>query len=299
MVVHEVPLVDAATVIVLREAVDGFEVFLVRRHHKSGFMANVYVYPGGKLDASDCTERAAAHVRGLSAVDACARLNIDEPSYLGLGLFLAGVRETFEESGILLACRAGCEDWIDLTSDPEVAERFAGYRRALITGELSMTELAERENLVISLENIGYFAHWITPYIEKRRFDTRFFVTLLPPNQRPLHDAVETTDSLWIRPQDALERYFSGTLLLAPPTIRTLEQLAEFPGAQAVLDASKVHNPPAILPHIFEREGISTMVMPGDAEYPADDPNYAVGTPVLDGVTRMQLLEGRWKSIRA
>src|SRR5690606_17485459 len=123
--------------------------------------------PGGKLDASDCTERAAAHVRGLSAVDACARLNIDEPSYLGLGLFLAGVRETFEESGILLACRAGCEDWIDLTSDPEVAERFAGYRRALITGELSMTELAERENLVISLENIGYFAHWITPYIEK------------------------------------------------------------------------------------------------------------------------------------
>ncbi len=293
-----VPLVDAATVIVLREATAGFEVFLVQRHHNSGFMANVYVYPGGKLDPSDCSEQAAGRVRGMSTLDACDRLAIEQPSFLGLGLYLAGVRETFEESGILLACRSGCQAWIDLTSDPQVAERFAAYRRDLISGEISLSEVAEREDLVISLENIGYFAHWITPYIENRRFDTRFFVTILPPNQRPLHDAVETTDSLWIRPEDALKRYLSNSLLLSPPTIRTLEQLCAFSSAEEVIEYAKVRNPPAILPHIGEFDGIMQMLMPGDLEYPHEDPNYALGTPVDDGVTRMQRIDGHWRSIK-
>lgn len=295
----DIPLVDAATVIVLREAAAGFEVFLVQRHRNSGFMANVYVYPGGKLDSDDCSERAADRVRGMSAEDACARLKIEQPSFLGLGLFLAGVRETFEESGILLASRSGSQDWIDLTSDAQVAQRFAAYRRDLISGELSLSEMAKREELVISLENIGYFAHWITPYIEKRRFNTRFFVTILPPNQRPLHDAVETTDSLWIRPQDALARYFSNTLQLSPPTIRTLEQLAEFPSAQAVVENARRREPPAILPFIGQIDGITQMLMPGDVDYPEADPAYALATPVKDGVTRMQLIDGHWRSIQS
>lgn len=294
---NNVPLLDAATVIVLREAALGFEVFLVQRHRNSGFMANVYVYPGGKLDQSDCSEQAACRVRGLTAADACKRLNIVPSSFLGLGLFLAGVRETFEESGILLACRSGSEQWIDLTSEAQVARRFENYRRELISGDISLTEVAEREDLVISLENIGYFAHWITPYVENRRFDTRFFVTILPPNQRPLHDAVETTDSVWIRPEDALKRYLSNNLLLSPPTIRTLEQLAEFPSAQAVIEDAKIRKPPAILPYIRQFDGITQMLMPGDVDYPGKDPDYAVATPVDDGVTRMQVIDGHWQSI--
>ncbi len=294
-----VPLVDAATVIVLREDAAGFEVFLVQRHQNSGFMANVYVYPGGKLDPSDCSERAADRVRGMSAEDACARLKITQPSFLGLGLFLAGVRETFEESGILLASRSGSQEWIDLTSDAQVAERFEKYRRDLISSKISLSEVAEREDLVISLENIGYFAHWITPYIENRRFDTRFFVTILPPNQRPLHDAVETTDSIWIRPEDALKRYFSNNLLLSPPTIRTLEQLSEFSSAAAVIENAKVRNPPAILPFIGQIDGVTQMLMPGDVEYPEADPDYALATRVTDGVTRMQVIDGYWRSIKS
>ncbi|MFU8806476.1 MAG: NUDIX hydrolase, partial [Bradymonadaceae bacterium] len=235
------PALDAATVMVLRQSGTEFEVFMVRRHHKSGFMANAYVYPGGKLDEDDCTSIAASHVLGLDPEQAGARLGDTADPMRALGLFLAGVRETFEEAGILLASRRGEEDYIDLTSDAAIAARFADHRQALHRGELSLCELAAREDLVINLENVGYFAHWITPYFENRRFDTRFFVAIAPPLQRPLHDALETTDSLWITPSRAIDRYRADELFLAPPTLRTLEQLAGFEDLKSLLDFSQTH----------------------------------------------------------
>ncbi|MBA2662293.1 MAG: NUDIX hydrolase [Bradymonadaceae bacterium] len=292
----EPALIDAATIMVLREADEGFEVFMVRRHHKSGFMANAYVYPGGKLDEGDCSAVAAERVRGIGAEEACGRLREDIDGFKGLGLFLAGVRETFEEAGILLACSATSGELVDLTSDVAVAARFGAYRKALIGGELSLSELARREDLVIPLDRVGYFAHWITPYLEHRRFDTRFFVALAPANQHPLHDAVETTDSLWVRPLEAIEQYRAGALLLAPPTLRTLEQLARFASAQAALAFAKTHDPPTILPHFVEQDGSVALLLPGDRQFPSEDPDYVLATPVDDGVTRMMLVDGQWYS---
>jgi 8-oxo-dGTP pyrophosphatase MutT (NUDIX family) len=120
---------DAATIMILREADSGFEVFMVKRHSKSGFMANRYVYPGGKVDEADCIdlgglEADQRHVEGLTPAQARARLAEEVEPPVALGLFLAGIRETFEEAGILLARRKGEDSLIDLTSDDQVAERF-------------------------------------------------------------------------------------------------------------------------------------------------------------------------------
>lgn len=278
---------DAATIIILREAADGFEVFMVRRHSKSRFMANRYVYPGGKLDAADCTELATRHVEGLTPGQARERLAEEVDPSTALGLFLAGIRETFEEAGILLARRADEDDLIDLTSDEEVAEAFRVYRRQLMEGDISLSEVAEREHLVFPLDRLGYFAHWITPYVEPRRFDARFFVAIAPDSQRPLHDKRETTDSAWIRPADAVEKNQAGEFMLAPPTLRTLQQLAEFDSAEAAFQWSIDHDPPTILPHMEQRDGRVWLFMPGDEEFPADDEKYADAEPVGDGVTRM------------
>lgn len=278
---------DAATIIMLREAADGFEVFMVRRHSKSPFMANRYVYPGGKLDAADCTEVAARHVEGLTPVQARERLAEEVDPSTALGLFLAGIRETFEEAGVLLARRAGEEELIDLTSDEEVAETFRVYRRQLMESDISLSEMAERENLLFPLDWLGYFAHWITPYVEPRRFDARFFVAIAPDSQRPLHDKRETTDSVWIRPADAVQRNQAGEFMLAPPTLRTLQQLAEFDSARGAFDWALVHDPPTILPHMEQRHGQLWLFMPGDEEFPANDDKYAIAEPVDDEVTRM------------
>lgn len=255
---------DAATIMILREADEGFEVFMVERHSKSQFMADRYVYPGGKLDEADCTNVAARHVEGLTPEQARERLAEEVDPSTALGLFLAGIRETFEEAGILLARRAGEQDLIDLTSDEEVAQRFRGYRKQLMDGDVALSEVAERENLVFPLDRLGYFAHWITPVVEPRRYDTRFFLAIAPDSQRPLHDERETTDSVWIRPAQAVEDNQNGEFMLAPPTLRTLQQLAEFDTVEEAFDWALENDPPTILPHMEQRDGKIWLTLPGD-----------------------------------
>jgi 8-oxo-dGTP pyrophosphatase MutT (NUDIX family) len=290
---------DSATVIPLRETDDGFEVFMVRRHGESGFMAHRYVYPGGKLDEEDCTERAARQVAGMTPKEARERLDEEIPPLRALGLFLAGARETFEESGLLLARRATepCGDaFVDLESDEQTAADFAVARRCLAKGAMSLTDLAVRQDLVIPLDRLGYFAHWITPYIEERRYDTRFFVVLAPANQTPVHGDRETTDSAWMTPEAVLERNREGDLMLAPPTLQTLEQLANFGSADDVLEFARSFDPPTVLPHIEADGGKVTLYLPGDPDYPADDPDYGFAEPVGDGPTRLEMVErGVWR----
>lgn len=266
----DTPVKDAATIMILREADAGLEVFMVRRHSNSAFMANRYVYPGGKLDDHDCTEVAARHVEGLTPAMARERLGIkgdkrEEIAPLeALGLFYAGIRETFEEAGILLARRGDEQTLIDLTSDDYVARAFERYRAQLNAGEIALSEVAEQENLVFPLDRLGYFAHWITPTAEPKRYDTRFFVAIAPDSQRPLHDARETTDSTWIRPADAVEQNQNGEFMLAPPTLRTLQKLAEFDSAQAAFDWALEHHPPTILPEMEQRDGRIWVTLTGE-----------------------------------
>jgi len=300
---------NASTVVILREAPAGFEVFMVQRHAKSRFMADRFVYPGGKLDAADCTARAAERIDGRSAAEIqaafgesslhCSAKNGEQApdAYLGSGLFLAGIRETFEEAGILLARRRGERGLIDLTSDAAVARRFRVHRQQLNRNTLALSALAEQEDLIFPLERIAYFAHWITPFHEPKRYDTRFFIALAPENQRPLHDDEETTDSTWIRPQDAIAANQAGNFLLAPPTRLTLLQLSEFDTARAAFDWAIAHTPPTIIPHMKMQEDAIFLLLPGDPDYPGDQPGYDATSPVR-GATRMRAENiGLWRMI--
>lgn len=282
---------------------------MVQRDAKSRFMADRFVYPGGKLDPADCTPHAAQRIDGRSPADIQAAFGasslhdsaqqgeLGNNNSLGSGLFLAGIRETFEEAGILLARRKDQSQLIDLTSDPAVAKRFLTHREHLNQNTLALSTLAEQEDLIFPLDRIAYFAHWITPLNEPKRYDTRFFIALAPEHQRPLHDAMETTDSTWIRPEDAVEANQAGKFLLAPPTLHTMWQLCRFDSARDAFDWAIAHRPPTILPHMEQRDTSLYLLLPGDPDYPTDRLGYEIGSPT-SGATRMRLEKiGLWRML--
>lgn len=288
---------DAATVVVVRDRETGpFEVFMVRRHRSNAFLADRYVYPGGKVDPRD-RGGPPRRVDGLTAEGARRRLGGDLPANRALGLFLAGVRETFEECGLLLARRSDETHFVDLTSDPAVEARFRGHRERLQRGEVSLMEVAELEDLVFPMQRLGYFAHWITPFGEARRYDTRFFICLAPENQRPLHDQKETTDGLWLTPQRAIERSKGEDFLLAPPTMLTLNALAGFSRASEALAWARAQRPPSILPHLVMTDGAVRLLLPGDPAFPAEDPRYPSYTSRASSITCLEMISpGRWRA---
>jgi 8-oxo-dGTP pyrophosphatase MutT (NUDIX family) len=203
-----------------------------------------------------------------------------------LGLFVAAIREVFEEAGVLLARRG--EGRPLSFEEPETARRFDSHRRQLHEGTLSMTEMARREDLVYSLDRLQYFAHWITPTVEKRRFNTRFFMARSPPGQEPLHDKTETVDSAWLTPEQALEAYNAGEIQLAPPTMRTLEEMLGAPSSEALISAATRSRPVTILPRFETIDGEMTILLPGDPLYPCRDG--------VEGPTRVVMSQGRWWS---
>lgn len=279
---------DASTVMVLRESEETLEVFMVKRHFKMAFMANAYVYPGGKLDDEDMDAAALEHITGATVEDLADELRLQDDPGRAAGLYLAAIRETFEESGFFLARRKGDDAWVNLLGDDEA--KFADYRAKLNAYEMSLTEVARRESLVFPIERLRFFAHWITPSFESRRFDTRFFVARAPQRQNPLHDDKESTDSVWITPHEALRRADSdpGTFFLAPPTYRTLDQLRQFSTIDEVFAFCENRIPPRILPHLDTSGDTPVLLLPGDPDFP-NDPEYSVAEPVDDDVTRMEM----------
>jgi len=194
-----VPVRDAATVMLVRDGDDGVEVFLMRRHLRSVFTAGAHVFPGGAVDESD-------HVAGADP------------------FVVAAIRESFEEAGALLALD-GEGELADLR-DPEVAERFAAHRLAVHGGERALLDILEDEGLRPAYGALHFFSRWITPPGAPRRYDTRFFVAAAPPHQTYVHDDVELIESDWFRPRDALDRFRAGELELIRPTEVSLEALA-------------------------------------------------------------------------
>ena len=229
----------AATVMLIREQdQSGLEVFMMRRTTKAAFAGGMYVFPGGAVDAEDSSYEVAA------------------------------IRECFEEAGVLLA-HSPKGDIIRL-DDPLIYERFTTYRHDVHAGRRSMTSVLEAEGLLPMVDHLRWVAHWVTPFGEVRRFDTRFFVTAMPPDQAPLHDDLETVDSLWVTPGEALSRAKRGDLLMLPPTVVNLEFLADHKSVDTALSAvSQVGIPPKILPKVrWGADGrIEALLMPGDSGY--------------------------------
>ena len=223
----------------LRESSDvGVEVFMMRRTTKAAFAGGMYVFPGGAVDAEDSSYE------------------------------IAAIRECFEEAGVLLARTAtGTTVRFD---DPVSHDRFTTYRHVVHAGERSMTSVLMAENLVAQSDELLWVAHWVTPFGEVRRFDTRFFVVAMPDDQTPLHDDKETVGSLWVTPLDALNRAQAGELLMLPPTIANLEFLATYSSVDEIIEAArKIGTPPKLLPKVKWRDDgrIEALLMPGDAGY--------------------------------
>jgi 8-oxo-dGTP pyrophosphatase MutT (NUDIX family) len=233
----------AATLMLVRDGVDGMEVLMLRRNPDSVFAADAWVFPGGAVDPSD--GELPGHTI-LGATDGDASASIGVPSG-GLAFFVAAVRECFEEAGVLLARTAGGTA-VDASSDLD-AIRLARHRRDLLAGRRMLAQMLGAEDLVLDLTRVFYVSHWITPPGPPRRFDTRFFVAPAPRGQTATHDTAETVESVWTTPARALERWVAGETHLVFPTIKNLEALTRFPGtADLLAAASAIDSVPLVAP---------------------------------------------------
>ncbi|MGA9275855.1 NUDIX hydrolase [Ilumatobacter sp.] len=257
-----VPIRTAATVMLVRDAIDGdpgVEVFMLRRTGNAAFAAGMYVFPGGKVDDADHATELEPFCDGLDDAEASSQLGVESG---GLAYWVASIRECFEEAGILLAERR----------DGSALALGDDDRHQVHAGTLSMVELCRRDDLVLDLSTTQYVDHWVTPAGERRRFDTRFFVTEAPEGQEGLHDDKETVESSWVRPSEALRMHEAGRLMMMPPTIKNLRWLDDFTTADAVVAAGRaIAHPPTTLPKVrTDEEGnIVGISMPGDPDYDA------------------------------
>lgn len=229
-----VPL-PSASVILLRRATVGFETFMVRRATQAASFADAYVFPGGVVRHDDYGYQPPEDV--FTADQALEELTArgstpPESAALALALWHAALRELFEEAGVLLARDTSGAMLRILAAD---ATRFAELRQALQAGRLTMGQILADERLTLDYRALRYFSHWITPVYVPRRFDTRFFVAEMPEGQTAIHCQIESTDGIWIRPDDALSRSARGQFSIVFPTRMHLERLSQHASLGEVL----------------------------------------------------------------
>ncbi len=279
----------AATVIMLRDCSDsdegaavnsgdtGLQVFLLKRHGLSDVLGGAYVFPGGKVDRFDAELDMAAHL-DQPLPDLHATLN--EPAIDGLtaaGLYIAAVREAFEESGILFAQGA--------------TQAHALQATQLLRQGHAFDEVLAQMQLRLDTRSLAPWSRWITPKVPSvmnKRFDTRFFVAACPPGQIASHDNHEATESIWLTPRAALAQYQSGQIELAAPQIMSLAHLSRYASVQAVMAEARSRLPAVIEPEPFEENGGRVICYPGDAR-------HSVSTRAMPGPTRLRYINKRFE----
>ncbi|WP_248962396.1 NUDIX hydrolase [Sphaerisporangium perillae] len=266
-----VPARDAATVVLLRSLRDqngpegpggdgrdgdgGLEVYMLRRAASMAFAAGAYVFPGGSVDPRDADQAVAW---AGPAPETWGRL-FGADIGTARGLVCAAVRETFEESGVLLAGPSADRVVADTTGDDWEADR-----EALIDRRLSLAEFLNKRDLVLRADLLRPWGHWITPDVEHKRFDTRFFVAAMPAGQRTRDVGGEADEVAWLRPERALDRAKKGEIFLLPPTFRTLADISEFEDVDAVMACDR--KIVTFQPRAAEVDGEMWLVIP-DEEY--------------------------------
>ncbi|HEX9851776.1 MAG TPA: NUDIX hydrolase [Woeseiaceae bacterium] len=244
----------SATVALLREGVTAPQLLMLRRHARSTF-GDVYVFPGGVLDA--CDARIDDCCGSIDGTRATACLGIAN----ALDYYSAAAREVYEETGVLLA-----------EGDTAAQALRDDDRARLIRGELSWDQLLRERHLSLASERLHYFAHWVTPESEPRRFSTRFFMATLPEDQQASHDGSELTDSCWMTAAEVLDAQRAGRMRLIYPTYRTLKDIAGLKSVAEVIEWAidrERSGVARVLPAIIEVDGRETVVLPGDPRYPA------------------------------
>lgn len=259
------------------------EAFLVRRHDNVAFMGGAHVFPGGSVDRADHLDH--PEQVGDGAPTAISRL-ADVPADAAVAFHVAAIRELFEEAGVLLARRDGAL----ICLAPDTASEMLVSRRQLASGEITIAALASRQSIRLALDAVVYFAHWVTPEIEGRRFDTRFFLAAAPPNQDATHDAGETTHGQWMTPSDAIARCRRGEIALPPPTWTTLRWLERFDSVDAAIAWARGRVVPRVQPVMLQRGDTRLVLLPGDPECPPVAGFHAEEC-------RFVLEDGRWRAL--
>jgi 8-oxo-dGTP pyrophosphatase MutT (NUDIX family) len=259
--IEPAPVRHASTVVLMRDrpSADGFLLYLLRRSPALAF-SGFYVFPGGSVDLRDEEIPDTAWV-GPSPDVWSGVLGCDE--LLARALVCAAVRETFEESGVVLAGPDAGSIVSDVSGDDWETDRLA-----LLDRSLSFAELLSRRGLVLRADLLSPWAHWITPLPELKRFDTRFFVAAMPTGQRTRDVGGESDRVLWASPAEAVARNTAGEMSMLPPTVSTIAELATYDSVASVLAAGGAHQIEAVLPMLVLGEGDRVKyLLPNDPGY--------------------------------
>ncbi|MEI7887067.1 MAG: NUDIX hydrolase [Actinomycetes bacterium] len=269
---------DAATVMLLRDGPDGVEVCMLQRNLQSDYVGGAYVFPGGGVDPQDAGEDLAGMFLGRTDAAASRVLDVDQG---GLAFWVAAIRESFEEAGLLLAETMAGER-ISF-ADPQVAARFEVHRRDVDSGRRRLAEICLQERLRLEVGNIHYFSRWVTPPGAPRRYDTRFFVAAAPEGQVALHDDAEVIATRWVTPEAALADQEAGRITMIFPTIRTMIALAKFDSAAQVLEHAAMQTEiTPMLPFMKDFGAGLRIVLPATAEHPSGIYDAMTAQPILN-----------------
>ncbi|MBJ6639656.1 NUDIX hydrolase [Streptomyces sp. NPDC093248] len=267
----------AATVLLLKDTPAGPAVHMLRRRASMAFAGGAYAYPGGGVDPRDDDRlvRWAGPTRAWWA----ERLGVDESG--AQAVVCAAVRETYEEAGVLLAGPDAGSVVGDTTGDDWEADRAA-----LVARELSFAEFLDRRGLVLRSDLLGAWTRWITPEFESRRYDTWFFVAVLPEGQRTRNASTEADRTVWIRPEEAAAGYDKGELLMMPPTIATLRQLLPYDTAAGALAAAPARDMTPVLARARLVDGEIVLSWPGHDEFTKHVPTSGTAAAGAPGTER-------------
>lgn len=255
--------------VLLRDGPQGLETYLVKRSRTVDFMAGAHVFPGGCPDKADSSAAACALLSADTSV-LRQRLGEDLPAMHAAGLFIAAIRETFKEAGLLLGELA--PGW-----NTEDARRAAGAGAlfATLVARLDAPALVPR-------------VRWVTPPISPKRFDARFFLARAPEGQEPKVDGREATEGVWIRPAEALRQWAEGAMQLAPATAKSLDMLAGHASVAAALADAGRRALPVVEPKVWNEAGRAFISLPGD-------PRHALPDVLGGSIRRIQLEAGRYR----
>jgi 8-oxo-dGTP pyrophosphatase MutT (NUDIX family) len=246
----------ASTILLLRDnaASQEIEFFMMVRHYEIDFNSGALVFPGGSVDKGDneiiARPELYSGAEGLEAAD--------------LSFRIAAIRETFEESGILLARPKRSNALVDARRAQEIE---AAHRTALCEGKTTFLNVLADHGMLLALDLLVPYAHWITPEGMPKRFDTWFFLAAAPPEQAGAHDGKESTDSIWVSPREALAGGESGRFKLPFPTTRNLIRLGKQPGVKAALEDCRGKPIVTVMPIMTKLNGGRQLRIPLEAGY--------------------------------
>lgn len=282
--VIETPPRPSATVLLLRDGADGLELLMQRRHDDSEVLGGAYVFPGGKVDRADSEEDMLARIdcAGEALQEALGDPLLDART--AAACYVAAARETFEEAGLLLATLKDGS-----AAGAEYAEEATRRSRA----GFSFVEVLEELDLRLTVSALKPWSRWITPKmpsLARKRFDSRFFLTRAPLDQIARHDNHEATESVWLSPRQALERFRAREIMLAAPQLMSLYELATYPSVDVAMRPESGLWPRLIDPQPFEQEGTRVVAYPGDAA-------HSNPARVMPGPTRLIFRDGRFEPV--